>query len=65
MIVTILLSGNLCAVGFITPVIQVWDLDLVNCVEPAFKLGRKPTRSRARVGHKKGVLDLSWNENFQ
>ncbi|KAK6644931.1 hypothetical protein RUM43_001207 [Polyplax serrata] len=58
--------GNLCAVGYVTPIIGVWDLDIVNCVEPAFKLGKKGNaRNRVpRVGHKKAVLDLSWNQNF-
>lgn len=58
--------GNLCALGGMDPVIQVWDLDIENCLEPAFKLGRKPNKKKKtkRVGHKDAVLDLSWNRNY-
>ncbi|XP_051170359.1 periodic tryptophan protein 1 homolog [Leptopilina boulardi] len=58
--------GNLCAIGDFTPIIKVWDLDLVDCLEPAFKLGRKENKKKKikRIGHKKSVLDLSWNKNF-
>ncbi|GBP18494.1 Periodic tryptophan protein 1 homolog [Eumeta japonica] len=58
--------GNLCALGGMDPVIQVWDLDIENCLEPAFKLGKKPNKKKKikRVGHKDPVLDLSWNKNF-
>ncbi|XP_026323363.1 periodic tryptophan protein 1 homolog [Hyposmocoma kahamanoa] len=58
--------GNLCALGGMDPVIQVWDLDIENCLEPAFKLGKKPNKKKKtkRVGHKDAVLDLSWNSNF-
>ncbi|XP_038208482.1 periodic tryptophan protein 1 homolog [Zerene cesonia] len=57
---------NLCALGGMDPVIQVWDLDIENCLEPAFKLGKKPNKKKKiqRVGHKDAVLDLSWNRNF-
>lgn len=60
------LLGNLCALGGMDPVIQVWDLDIENCLEPAFKLGKKPNKKKKtkRVGHKGAVLDLSWNKNF-
>ncbi|CAG4920816.1 unnamed protein product [Colias eurytheme] len=58
--------GNLCALGGMDPVIQVWDLDIENCLEPAFKLGKKPNKKKKiqRIGHKDAVLDLSWNRNF-
>ncbi|XP_053601828.1 periodic tryptophan protein 1 homolog [Plodia interpunctella] len=58
--------GNLCALGGMDPVIQVWDLDIENCLEPVFKLGRKPNKKKKtkRIGHKDAVLDMSWNRNF-
>merc|ERR1711915_644860 len=54
--------GNLVAVGTMQPVIEVWDLDLVDCLEPAFKLGRKAKKKKGipGVGHKDAVA-LSWN----
>lgn len=58
--------GNLCAIGNMTPIIEVWDLDLIDCLEPAYKLGCKPNRKKnqKRVGHKDAVLDVSWNHNY-
>ncbi|EZA55869.1 hypothetical protein DMN91_010728 [Ooceraea biroi] len=58
--------GNLCAIGFMTPVIEVWDLDLMNCLEPAYTLGCNPSKKKKkkRVGHRKAVLDVAWNQNY-
>ncbi|XP_014473134.1 PREDICTED: periodic tryptophan protein 1 homolog [Dinoponera quadriceps] len=58
--------GNLCAIGNMSPIIEVWDLDMLNSVEPIFKLGRKPKKKKGqkRVGHKDGVLSLAWNQNY-
>ncbi|XP_076753690.1 periodic tryptophan protein 1 homolog [Xylocopa sonorina] len=58
--------SNLCAIGNMTPIIEVWDLDLIDCLEPAYKLGCKPNKkkNRKRVGHRDAVLDLTWNENY-
>ncbi|XP_015434638.1 PREDICTED: periodic tryptophan protein 1 homolog [Dufourea novaeangliae] len=58
--------SNLCAIGNMTPIIEVWDLDLIDCLEPAYKLGRKPSKKKnfKRIGHKDAVLDLAWNQNF-
>ncbi|XP_076642798.1 periodic tryptophan protein 1 homolog [Halictus rubicundus] len=58
--------SNLCAIGNMTPIIEVWDLDLIDCLEPAYKLGRKPNKKKnlKRIGHRNAVLDLAWNENF-
>jgi hypothetical protein len=47
------------------PVIQVWDLDIINCTEPAFELGLKGKKKKKikGFGHKDAVLALSWNKN--
>lgn len=58
--------GNLCAIGNMTPIIEVWDLDLIDCLEPAYKLGCKPSKKKKqkRVGHRDAVLDVVWNHNY-
>jgi len=58
-------KGNMVAVGTMQPTIDVWDLDLVDCLEPAFKLGKKGKKKKGipGVGHKDAVLALSWNTN--
>lgn len=53
--------GNFCAIGNMTKVIDIWDLDLVNSVQPLFTLGK----NKADKGHKDAVLDLSWNTNYR
>ncbi|KAK2588421.1 hypothetical protein KPH14_004420 [Odynerus spinipes] len=60
------MQANLCAIGSMSPIIEVWDLDLIDCLEPAYKLGRKPNKKKklTRIGHKDAVLDLAWNKNY-
>ncbi|XP_046382682.1 periodic tryptophan protein 1 homolog [Ischnura elegans] len=59
-------KGNLVAVGSMEPVIDVWDMDIVDCLEPAFQLGKKakPKKGKKGYGHHDAVLDISWNPNF-
>lgn len=59
--------ANLAAIGSMSPVIEVWDLDLVDCLEPAFTLGQKGKKKKKipGVGHKKPVLSLAWNRQME
>jgi len=54
--------GNLIAVGTMSPAIEVWDLDIMDCVEPAYVLGDgKSKRKKKSRGHRAEVMALAAN----
>ncbi|XP_045479330.1 periodic tryptophan protein 1 homolog [Harmonia axyridis] len=58
--------GNYCAVAMMDPIIEIYNLDIMNIMEPSYKLGQKANRKRGRsqVGHKSHVLSLAWNTTY-
>jgi len=63
------LLGNLVAVGTMSPTIDVWDLDLVDGLEPAYTLGKarktKKKKKSTEDGHQDAVLSLAWNHHIE
>ncbi len=64
-----LTPANLVALGTMEPEIEIWDLDVIDAVEPAFVLAGaqkesgKKKKKMSVCGHTDAVLDLSWNRN--
>ena len=62
-------AGNLLAIGSMEPDIEIWDLDVMGSLEPAYVLaGSKKPKSKGKKkkkaeisGHTDAVLGLSWN----
>lgn len=59
-------QSNLVAIGYMSPIIEIWDLDLLNCLEPIITLGIKPSKKKGikREGHKDAVIDIAWNPDL-
>nr|XP_053641425.1 periodic tryptophan protein 1 homolog [Cherax quadricarinatus]XP_053641433.1 periodic tryptophan protein 1 homolog [Cherax quadricarinatus]XP_053641441.1 periodic tryptophan protein 1 homolog [Cherax quadricarinatus] len=59
--------ANMVAIGSMSPEIQVWDLDLIDCLEPAYTLGKRGKKKKKipGIGHKQPVLSLAWNKHAE
>ncbi|CAB9517229.1 periodic tryptophan protein [Seminavis robusta] len=63
-------SQNFCAVGTFDPGIEIWNLDVINALEPTCVLGgqQNPTASKSgqtklkKESHTGAVMGLSWNQ---
>lgn len=59
--------SNLVAMGTMEPDIEIWDLDVIDSLEPACVLRGVPKKAKMKkkkgsvLGHSDAVLDLSWN----
>ena len=54
-------KGNFAAIGSMLHTIDIWDLDVVDTLEPAFTLG--PAKKKKGLGHRDAVLSLAWNRH--
>ena len=70
--------GSIAAVGSFLPCIELWDLDVIDCLEPLAILGAKSTAGSLLTlddpereleylpdAHKGPVLSLSWNPTYR
>uniref|UniRef100_A0A7C9CL02 Uncharacterized protein n=1 Tax=Opuntia streptacantha TaxID=393608 RepID=A0A7C9CL02_OPUST len=66
--------GNFIAVGSMEPSIEIWDLDVIDEVEPSLVLGgvteKKKKGKKKSIKYKEGshtdsVLGLAWNKEFR
>ena len=48
--------GNFVAVGSMEPVIEIWNLDVVDCFEPDIYLGEKQKKKKKKVCCFKGTF---------
>ncbi|XP_057532181.1 uncharacterized WD repeat-containing protein C17D11.16-like [Amaranthus tricolor] len=67
-------KGNFIAVGSMEPSIEIWDLDIIDEVEPSLVLGgiveKKKKGKKKSIKYKDGshtdsVLGLAWNKEFR
>ncbi|XP_043696545.1 periodic tryptophan protein 1 homolog isoform X2 [Telopea speciosissima] len=67
-------KGNFIAVGSMEPAIEIWDLDLIDEVQPFMvlggiakkkKKGKKKSVKFMKDSHTDSVLGLAWNKEFR
>ncbi|KAL8136462.1 hypothetical protein V2J09_002463 [Rumex salicifolius] len=69
-------KGNFIAVGSMDPAIEIWDLDIIDEVQPCATLGGIAEKKKKQKGKKKSikykedshtdaVLGLAWNKEFR
>ncbi|KRZ48850.1 Periodic tryptophan protein 1 -like protein, partial [Trichinella nativa] len=60
-------KGNFCAVGTMDSAIELWNLDVVEAIEPVAIFGIRNQSSETekkkakKISHENGVLSLTWN----
>lgn len=64
--------GNFMAVGTFDPVIEIWNLDVLDPLEPTATLGAKTTKKKKKSSssytaetHSDAVMGLNWNRQFR
>lgn len=66
-------KGNYAAIGYMSNLIDIWDVDLLEPLEPALQLGNKPMKKKKKkkknteaqqklYGHSDAVLSMAWNK---
>uniref|UniRef100_A0A0D9YJE1 Anaphase-promoting complex subunit 4-like WD40 domain-containing protein n=1 Tax=Oryza glumipatula TaxID=40148 RepID=A0A0D9YJE1_9ORYZ len=63
-------KGNFVAVGTMDPAIEIWDLDIVDEVQPHMVLGghskkKKKAKKYKKGSHRSSVLGLAWNKEVR
>lgn len=62
-------QGNLVALGNFNSTIDIWDLDVMNTLEPVLTIGHncngnpKKARKKRNFTHSDAILDLSWTDS--
>ena len=55
--------GNVIAIGTFEPEIELWDLDVLEPLQPLITLGGKDEKGKfLKDSHHQAVLSLSWNK---
>lgn len=64
-------KGNLVALGNFNSTIDIWDVDVMNTLEPILTIGRncnvnlKKTKKKRKFCHNDAILDLSWTDSVK